>query len=76
MLTPTDLEFAEELRFVSDLYDIGILSTVAGINKDYFTKASSEWRALSENSFERNLLNSLIPDIEFIESSNIFIYLA
>ncbi len=67
MLTPTDLEFAEELRFVSDLYDVGILSTIAGINMDYFNKASSEWKALNEDSFEKNLLNSLIPDIDLIE---------
>jgi len=63
MMTPTDLDFAEELRFVSDLYDIEILSVIAGINSEYFRKASDEWRSLKENTLEKNLLFSIIPRI-------------
>lgn len=67
MLTPTDLEFAEELRFISDIYDIEILSITAGINKEYFKKASGDWNSLSDNSLERQVLFSLIPKINTID---------
>jgi len=63
MLTPTDLEFAEELRFISDIYDIEILSVIAGINAEYFEKASSEWNAITENSLEKQLLFNVLPRI-------------
>ena len=36
MLNPGDLERSELLRFVSDLYDIRLLSELGGINEDYF----------------------------------------
>jgi hypothetical protein len=61
MMIPTDLEFAEELRFVSDIYDIEILSIIAGINLDYFKKASNEWKALTEDNPYKALLFNFIP---------------
>jgi hypothetical protein len=63
MLNPTDLEFAESLRFISDIYDIEILSIVAGINLDYFKKSSKDWNVLNEDNFYKNVLFSLIPKI-------------
>lgn len=67
MLTPADLEFAEELRFVSDLYDIEVLSMITGINEYYFKKASSEWNALDGNCSEKQALFGLIPHINVSE---------
>jgi len=63
MMTPTDLEFAEELRFVSDLYDIEILSITAGINVEYFKKASKDWYSLNGNTLEKQILFDIIPKI-------------
>jgi len=63
MMTPTDLEFAEELRFISDIYDIEILSILAGINIDYFNQASKEWRVLSGDTLEKNILFNFIPKL-------------
>jgi len=63
MMTPTDLEFAEELRFVSDIYDIEILSITAGINGEYFKKASKDWYSLNGNTLEKQILFDIIPKI-------------
>lgn len=61
-------EFAEELRFVADLYDIRILSEITGYNEHYLRTAASEWDALTRQSFERDLLvRAALPDLEKIE---------
>ena len=63
MLNLTDLESAEGLRFISDIYDIEILSIIAGINLEYFKRASNDWNVLNEDNFYKNALFSLIPKI-------------
>jgi len=51
------------LRFISDIYDIEILSIIAGINLEYFKRASNDWNVLNEDNFYKNALFSLIPKI-------------
>jgi hypothetical protein len=71
VMAPGDLELAEELRFISDIYDIRILSELAGINADYFCESARDWEALCENSREKKaLFNSILP--EFNHECNVF----
>lgn len=43
MANPGDPYLAEKLRFVSDIYDIRILSELAGFNSEYFMEAERDW---------------------------------
>lgn len=67
MLSPGDLELAEELRFISDIYDIRILSEICGINVDYFYDSANDWNILSREitlEKEKNILyNSTLPKL-------------
>jgi hypothetical protein len=63
MLTPGDLELAERLRLISDLYDIRVLSELAGFNKNYLEDVCKDWDSVLNQSKERNLiLGSTLPD--------------
>lgn len=63
MLEPTDLELAEKLRLVSDIYDIRILSEVVGLNEEYFLKVCKDWdRAFKKDAKELSFLKSILPD--------------
>jgi hypothetical protein len=65
MLNPADPYLAEKLRFSSDLYDIRILSELAGLNPKYWKEAEKDWMALSGNLEEKDILiRSVIPLIE------------
>ncbi len=46
---PGDAYLAERLRFISDIYDIRILSEITGFNKKYFLEAQGDWRDICEN---------------------------
>ena len=64
MMSPGDLKLAEELRLISDIYDIRVLSELAGINVDYFYESAKDWDALSENGLERDILfNFVLPKL-------------
>ena len=54
MHNPADLDLAENLRFVSDLYDIRILSELVGFNEQYFKLAESDWKDLRDDNKIRN----------------------
>ena len=55
-------ELVERLRFISDSFDIRVLSEVVGFNPDLLEKVMNSWDALKENSSEkRKLLNYLLP---------------
>jgi hypothetical protein len=43
MHNPGDIQLAERLRFVSDLYDIRLLSEITGFNENYWIKAEADW---------------------------------
>lgn len=60
MVSPENLKLFEELKLVSDIFDIRILSELAGINSKYFDEACYDWRALSDFSPERDILFSFI----------------
>jgi len=63
-LSPGDVVAAEELRLVSDIYDMRILSEVAGLNPHYFTSVCSDWNALLEKTPQRDaLLETVLPDV-------------
>ena len=65
MINPTDGELAETLRFISDIYDIRILSEVSGLNQAYMDLAESQWSVFGSDrtANERDLLiNSVLPD--------------
>ena len=49
MISPGDVELAENLRFVSDLYDVRILAEIVGYNEEYLKKVESEWRDIDKN---------------------------
>jgi hypothetical protein len=73
MDSPSDLEVFEELKLVSDIFDIRILSEIAGVNSRYFDEASCDWRALHDSSYERDLLfNFILPQLNnsLVECSN------
>ena len=71
MLTPGDLDLAEELKFISDLYDIRILSELAGINTNYFYESSKDWNVLSRrNDSNYKLFNFLLPQFNVLCNKN------
>ena len=43
MANPKDHHLSERLRFVSDIYDIRILSELTGFNPEYFAEAERDW---------------------------------
>jgi hypothetical protein len=47
---PGDPLLAEKLRFISDIYDIRILSEIAGFNPEYFKKAEQDWYNIDKHS--------------------------
>jgi len=55
---------AEELRFVSDLYDIRILSELVGYNEDYLNEASKDWAALNEESSQKANILRILPKLQ------------
>lgn len=46
---PGDPYLAEKLRFVSDIYDIRMLSELAGFNPEYFRRAEQDWHDIEIN---------------------------
>jgi len=61
---PKNLTLFEELKLVSDIFDIRILSEIAGINSKYFDEAAHDWRSLANFSYERDLLfNFILPQL-------------
>jgi len=53
---------AEELRFVSDLYDIRILSELTGFNEKYFSEAGKDWDTFNTHTDERDkLVKAILP---------------
>jgi len=55
-----DPELAEKLRFISDLFDIRLLSELIGFNKKYLAEVASEWNATSKPSEEREALTKTV----------------
>ena len=61
---PQDLELFEELKLVSDIFDIRVLSEIAGINAEYFNEACKDWRSLRNPSLEKEtLFNFILPQL-------------
>ena len=59
-----DPRVAERLRFVSDLFDIRILSEVVGFNEPYLVEAMRSWDRLQKDRLEKELLlKSLFPNL-------------
>lgn len=46
---PGDPYLAERLRFVSDIYDIRMLSELTGFNPKYFHRAGQDWHDIKKN---------------------------
>lgn len=58
-------DLAEELRFISDLYDIRLLSELVGFNKNYWDTVSGEWNTLNEFPKEKErLTNAILPKLD------------
>jgi hypothetical protein len=49
----------DRLKFVSDIFDIRVLSEMAGINIEYFNDSRRDWDTLSQNIPEVDILFSL-----------------
>ena len=60
MINIPDPELAEKLRFISDLYDIRILSELTGFNEGYLAQVEKDWRTLENNSKERARLSTFV----------------
>lgn len=55
-------ELAEKLRFVSDLYDVRILSEIAGFNEKYLSEIGEEWDVFNNPSEAREkLVKAVLP---------------
>jgi hypothetical protein len=64
VMHPGDSTLADELRFVSDIFDIRALSEQVGLNKNYFKQVTDSWDALKEDPSSTSLLiNYLLPDM-------------
>ncbi|MFW6283659.1 MAG: hypothetical protein ACOC1P_06445, partial [Minisyncoccales bacterium] len=62
MISPSDLELAEKLRFISDIYDIRILFEIAGVNEKYLGESSGDWNLnFKEDSLEAKVIQRLLP---------------
>ncbi len=51
---PGDPYLAGKLRFISDIYDIRILSELTGFNESYFSRSEKDWRDIAEKPELRN----------------------
>lgn len=59
-----DPTLAERLRFVSDIFDVRILSEMVGYNELYFRRAANDWDRLKEDSTQKKaLFNFLLPHL-------------
>jgi hypothetical protein len=59
---PRDLYLAERLRFVSDLYDIRILSELTGFNPEYFNRAEQDWHDIGQNQeLREKIFSATLP---------------
>ena len=56
ILTPSDLDSVEELRLVSDLFDVRLLSELAGFNTAYFLEACKDWDTILKRTDNRDLV--------------------
>ena len=62
MINLPNPELAEKLRFVSDLYDIRILSEITGFNEKYFAEVGEEWDTFKNPSEARErLVKAVLP---------------
>lgn len=69
-LEPGNVEGAEILRFVSDLYDIRLLSELAGVNNSYLKESAHDWISLNYPSFQRDLIaRAVLPEGALPENS-------
>ncbi len=55
-----DPRASERLRFASDLYDIRLLSEMAGINEKYFATSLKDWDTIDDNPTEREQISSRV----------------
>lgn len=68
MTNPGDLELAQRVRFVSDLYDIRILSELTGFNEGYWREAENDWKAIGENpKFRKRILSVVLPNFNELD---------
>ncbi len=59
-------ELSERLRFISDIFDIRILSEIVGFNDKYLKEAIGSWNGLRDRTPARDLLfNYLLPKMNF-----------
>ncbi|MBW6442183.1 hypothetical protein K0A97_00150 [Patescibacteria group bacterium] len=62
MISPGDVGLAGELRFLSDLYDIWVLSRVTGYHEDYFKQVEGDWISInSKPELKRKIYEVIIP---------------
>lgn len=62
MHNPGDIKLAERVRFVSDLYDIRILSELTGFNQTYLSEAEKDWDTIGrEPKLRKRILKAIFP---------------
>ena len=64
ILNPGNLETAEELRFISDIYDMNLLYKLSKLRKRYLKESMNDWDALTEKKSEKETLINFIFDKE------------
>jgi len=71
IMSPGDIRDAEILRFVSDLYDMRLLSELAGVNKGYFKESACDWMTLTDPTSKKAkdiIAKSVLPDELFLDN--------
>lgn len=62
MINLPNPELAEKLRFISDLYDVRILSEITGFNEKYLAEVGREWDTFNDYSEARErLVRAVLP---------------
>ncbi|MEM4605417.1 MAG: hypothetical protein QW103_00035 [Candidatus Pacearchaeota archaeon] len=60
-----DLSLAARLRFVSDIYDIRVLSELTGFNKEYLKESLNRWENIKGETPEKKILfEKILPFIK------------
>ena len=63
IISPSNPKLAEQLRFISDLYDVRVLSELTGFNEPYMVSVGKNWNVFMENSDEkRKIASAVLPD--------------
>ena len=63
MYKPGDIDLAQQVRLVSDVYDMRVLAEIVGLNESYWNKAEKDWDVIQRNpKLKERILGVILPD--------------